>query len=339
MKTLVLAAVLAFPALSAAQVEVTTGESGPLVGDEVPDWARKLAIDPESPAARAYAEGRKKRLQHERELKRLRATHFRNIKLQAKRQEGIVKLHDYNDPSLDPLLIEIFEKEQLDVRCAILDMFADRKAEAGDTSLAWVAVFDDSEAVRSEAVTRLRRRQSEEGFLPEASRLVIYEGLRSGGQTAKAAAANLANWLGVVEAIPWMIGAQIGGSPVGGTPGTGRRGDLAWIAVGQQQAFVSDLTPVVGPNAVAFDPQLSVVTTGTLLRVTDAVVVEYHIDIHNALVDMTSRLSGTDTGPLGWHNTHWRDWYRDEFLPLWAAKEEARKAAAHRSAAPAAGPG
>jgi len=35
-------------------------------------------------------------------------------------------------------------------------------------------------------------------------------------------------------------------------------------------AFVSDLQPVVGNSAVAFDPTVSVITDGTFLRVIDA---------------------------------------------------------------------
>ncbi|MDI1290838.1 MAG: hypothetical protein PSX37_12925, partial [bacterium] len=211
MKTLAFAAMLCLTPLCLAQVEISTGDPMVMTGDDVPDWARKLAIDPESPEARAYAAGQKKRLEVERELKKIRMTHFRNVRATAKRQEGIIKLHDYNDPALDPVLIEIFAKEQADVRTAILDMFADRKSEEGDTSLAWVAVFDDSNEIRSEATGRLRKRMTEAGSLADSSRLVIYEGLRAGEKQSKAAAAELANLLGVVEAIPWMIATQVGG--------------------------------------------------------------------------------------------------------------------------------
>lgn len=345
MKTLALAAILCLSPLCFAQVEVSTGEPTTFAGDDVPDWARSLAIDPESPEAKAYAAGRKKRIETEQELKKIRMMHFRNVRAQAKRQEGIIKLHDYNDPALDPSLIEIFSREQPDVRTAILDMFADRQSEEGDTSLAWVAVFDDSAEIRAEATARLRKRMADDGSLADSSRLVIYEGLRGRDKQSKAAAAELANLLGVVEAIPWMIATQIGGNPVGGGggTGTGRKGDLAWIAVGTQQAFVSDLTPVVGPSAVAFDPQLSVVTSGTLLRVTDAVVVEYHYEIHNSLVGLSSRLSGTDTSPLGWNGSDWREWYTKTFLPEWTRKqEEAAKtetAVGEETPKPAGGPG
>jgi len=333
MKPLALAALLLFAPCLSAQVEVSTGEPSALSGDDIPEWARKLAIDPESEGARAYASAQKKRIDVERDLKKIRMMHFRNTKSQSKRQEGIVKLYDFTDPALDPSLIEIFAKEKPDVRTAILDMFADRRAESGDTSLAWVAVFDDEPEIRMAAADRLRRRMSEEGgSLTDAARLVVYEGLRSGNPKSKAAAADLANLLGIVEAIPWMIASQVSGAAVGGGAGTGRKGDLAWIAVGTQQAFVSDLTPVVGPFAVAFDPELSVVTSGTLLRINDAVVIEYHLDIHNALIDMSSRLSESDTRPLGWNLPAWRDWYAKDFLPMWAKKAEAEKQASEAAA-------
>ncbi len=334
MKSLAFAAALLISPLAFAQVEVTSGEPTALTGDQIPDWARRLAIDPESESARAYAASQKKRIEVERELKKIRMVYFRNTKAQSKRQEGIAKLHDFNDPSLDPSLLEIFAREEADVRSAILDLFANRREESGDTSLAWVAVFDDSSEMRGAATQRLGVRMKEsEGTLADSSRLVIYEGLRSGKSEAKAAAAQLANVLGVVEAIPWMIATQAGGRAAGGGTGGGRKGDLAWIAVGTQQAFVSDLTPVVGPSAVAFDPQLSVVTTGSLLRINDAVVIEYHLDIHNALVELTSRLSETNTAPLGWNLPGWREWYAKEFLPTWTAKVEHEKAASQAAAA------
>jgi hypothetical protein len=86
--------------------------------------------------------------------------------------------------------------------------------------------------------------------------------------------------------------------------------------VGTQETFVSDLTPVVGPSAVAFDPQLDVVTSGTVLRISDAVVYEYHYEIHNPLTRLTSRLTDTDTRPLGWDAEKWTRWYTKEFPGL-----------------------
>src|SRR5262249_9087404 len=138
-------------------------------------------------------------------------------------------------------------------------------------------------------------------------------GLRTGTDDELGVAAHLASGLGLVEAIPMLISAQLGGggTQVGSAGGDGDEHSLAWILVGTQQAFVSALQPVVGNSAVAFDPQVSVVTEGTILRVIDAVVVTYRYEVHNALVDLSSKAWGQSTYKLGWDNPAWRKWYKD----------------------------
>jgi hypothetical protein len=304
---------------------------------DIPDWAKKLAIDPESSAAKKYAQQQKVRVAAEKELKKIRATNFGQMRNESIRQEGILKLRKFDNPALFSSLIEIFGREQMDVRNALLDMFADSKAREGDTALTWVGVFDESPEVRASAIKRLKTRIKEEGEVPETTKLVCYEGIRSGRPAAMAAAAQLANNLDIIEAIPWLINGQVQGSPAGGGGPTydEHKGDLAWIMVGTQTAFVSDLTPVVGPSAVAFDPQLSVITEGVLLRVLDAVVVSYNVDLNNSLTDMTSRLWGQSTRSLGWNIPAWRDWYAKEFQPFIAEKQAAEAAAkADAAAAP-----
>ena len=69
-------------------------------------------------------------------------------------------------------------------------------------------------------------------------------------------------------------------------------GALADILVATQQAFVQDLQPVVGDSAVGFDPELGVVTSGTILRVMGAYVVTYRTEVHNSLVGLSSRAWG-----------------------------------------------
>jgi type II secretory pathway component GspD/PulD (secretin) len=44
-------------------------------------------------------------------------------------------------------------------------------------------------------------------------------------------------------------------------------GQQAYVAVGTTQAYISDLEPVTDDNAVAFDPEISTVTTGSVLEV------------------------------------------------------------------------
>lgn len=150
----------------------------------------------------------------------------------------------------------------------------------------------------------------------DAARIVIYEGLRRGKDSTKYRAANLAADLNLTELIPWLAASQASGRPQGAAVGgLGSTGALAYILVGTQQSFVSDLTPVVSENAVAFDPQLSTVTSGTVLRVIDAVVYTYHVDIHNALVRLANNASNKDMGYLGWDYGAWMRWYNNEYLP------------------------
>src|SRR6185295_1043739 len=258
-------------------------------------------------------------------LKKIRAHYFRVARPESVRQEGLAKLRDFNEPAIYPSLIEIFSTEAIDVRLAVLDLFRDQKTEEGDASLAWVGVFDKDRVIRGAAADRLlervqdERKEKKDG-LCDGTKLVMYQGLTRGNEVEKASAAKMASTLGIVEAIPWMIATQIQGQPAGGG-GTGERnGALAWILVGTQTSYVSDLTPVVGPNAVAFDPQLSVVNEGSIMRVLDAAVVTYHIDINNALIDLSSREWGQPTRQLGWNIPAWRQWYGNEFVPYLKAK-------------------
>jgi hypothetical protein len=298
--------------------------------DDAPEWIQKLAPDLQSPAMKRFQEQQKSRVEKERELKKIRAHYFRVARPESMRLEGIAKIRDYNEPALYPSLIEIFSTEAIDVRLAVLDLFRDQKSEEGDASLSWVGVFDKDAVIRGAATDRLLERVTEvkkdKHTLCDGAKLVMYQALTRGNETEKASAAKMASALGVLEAIPWMIATQVQGQAATGGGGGDRNGALAWIMIGTQQSFVSDLTPIVGPNAVAFDPQLSVVNEGAIMRVLDAAVITYHVDINNALIDLTSREWGQPTRPLGWNIPAWREWYAKDFLPHLKAKREAEKA-------------
>jgi hypothetical protein len=171
---------------------------------------------------------------------------------------------------------------------------------------------------------RLQRRIREDGVTATARiKSVIAEGLRTGTNDELGAAAQLASGLGLVEAIPMLISAQLGGTVAGQGGRDNNEHSLAWIEIGTQQAFISGLTPVVGNSAVGFDPQVSVVTDGVVLRVIDAVVITYLYDVHNSLVDLSSKAWGRPTDKLGFDIPAWRKWYTEEFLPDQAKKAEA----------------
>jgi hypothetical protein len=293
------------------RVTPTTSGGGGIGAVRVSDPGRP------DPMAEAYAQHQKRRVGIERELKKLRFAYFRSARNTELRQAGIARLREYNDPAAFTGLLEIFRDEGPDVRNAILDQLADCASDEGDATLAWTAAFDHEKAIRDGALERLRERVAATGTVSRRVQSVVSEGLRRSNETQIASAAIMADVLNLYEAIPMLISAQLGGT------GTAARdedtGALAYILVGQQQAFVEDLTPVVGDSAVAFDPTLGVVTEGVFLRVIDAYVVTYRSDVHNALTRLSSRGWGRDTGPLGWDQREWRRWYAEEFLPHRAA--------------------
>lgn len=285
--------------------------------DTPPTWLRTLAESPDSPAMRAYAKQRKEQMVVEKQLKKLRYDHFRARAGTEIRQEGIAKLQDFKDPKFFQPLVELFGDESPDASGAVLDIFREARSHEGDACISWLAIYGKSDSTRALARERLAARRDELGKLPHATNMVVYSGLRSGKERVRSAAANVADAFDLIAAIPWMISSQVSGGGAGvGSADRGNDGDLAWIAVGTQQAFVSDLTPVVGPFAVAYDPQLDVVTSGTVLRINDAIVYEYHYEIHVPLSRMAARLTDTDTRALGWDAKKWNDWFDHDFIPL-----------------------
>lgn len=285
-------------------------------------------VDPDSPAGKAYAAAQKKRLAVEKELKTIRAKHFKTMKNVEIRQAGIGKLKSYTDPATFPLLLEIFAFEDHDVREAILDHLTDQETDEADAVIAWGAVHDEDKWFREEAGKRVVERSKKAG-ISNRVKSAIAAGLQSKDKKATTAAANLAAPLKLYEAIPMLINAQVQGGNGGGGGGGDGDGDgaLAWILIGTQIAFVSDLQPVVGDSAVGFDPTLSVVTDGVVMRIDGAVVTTYLTEVHQALVDLsTEGWGGRTTAGLGWDQRKWHKWYTDEFKPF-RAKLEAESAA------------
>jgi hypothetical protein len=146
---------------------------------------------------------------------------------------------------------------------------------------------------------------------------IISNGMLQSSDEVAGAAAQLAENLNLVEAIPQMINLQVQ-TPGGNSVALGERGGgaLAFIQVGTQQAFVSDLTPVVGDSAVAFDPTISVLTEGTVLRIDDAVVTTYRTIIHYPLTRLANaNWDGRSTASMKFDNKKWSEWFTKEFMP------------------------
>lgn len=286
--------------------------------------AQETPVPEPTPGERAQMR-EQERLDAEREMKKIRARYFRSMRNVEVRQIGIRKLREFTDPRLFPAMLEIFKREKQDVRGAILDHLADQQTDEGDTTLAWAAIFDEDEWFRQQAAERLKKRIAASGEASWRVRTVVAQGLKRKDEKVVAAAAQLAHTLKLVEAIPMLINAQISGGGGGGSEiRESRDGALGWILIGQQQAFVADLEPVVADNAVAFDPELAVVTSGTFVRVIDAVAVTYRVDVHNALVGLSSEAWGRSTAHLGWDNAQWREWYTREFLPEYQTRRKLR---------------
>lgn len=278
------------------------------------------APEVDSEQAREYAAQQKTRHEKEKELRKLRATYFRTRNPEI-RQAGIAKLRQYNDPALFPSLLEIFERDENDVRQAIVDHLAELGTDEADATLAWTAVFDENREIRELATKALERRATQTGRNSSRVQSVVAVGLRSGRERVIASAAELANVLKMYEAIPALISAQLSGSSAGVNTGGGDT-SIAWILVGKQMAFVSDLTPVVGDSAVAFDPTLDVVTEGVYVRVIDAVVITYRASVHQSLLGLASAgFGGRSLTHLGYDIPAWREWYAKEFLPYRASLE------------------
>lgn len=249
------------------------------------------------------------------ELKRIRHRYFRNPRAHDLREAGFEKLKEYNDPAIFESMIEIFSRSGDDVVEFIIDHLASLETPEALATVAWTAVFDKHPRRRSMATDSLAETLDGKDA-PHTVKSVVADGLRRSHDPHVANAAGLAATLKMADAIPAMIASQVVGRGTGSNGGS-----LAYIIVGQQQAFVSDLEPVVGNSAVAFDPTLSVVTEGVVLRVMESVVVTYRVEVHNALVRLTSELGGRDTSYLGWDVPKWRQWYAKEFLPEYAGRK------------------
>jgi hypothetical protein len=255
----------------------------------------------------------------ERAVRRIDATFFRRARSERMHEQGWAELRAYaRDERVYPLLLELFEDRPLTLRTGLLEFFIAEAPADADVLLAWEAVFDEDAEYRGYASAKLIERVGEAE--PEHRvQAVIAAGLRSATDREAVSASELVRAFNLLRAVPMLAQAQA--RPRGSSGGDTRRGAIAQIVVGTQQAFVQDLTPVVATGAVGFQPTIGVATNGTVLRVMDAVVWEFRTEIHRVLVDMTTAASGSATGHLGYDAGAWMDWYRRELEPTLAGKD------------------
>jgi hypothetical protein len=250
--------------------------------------------------------------EYRQQIRKIRHEHFGKIKVQAIRQDGIEKLREFTDPAAFIPMIDELRRENDDVRMAVLDHLRSQ-GDQGQASLAHVAIYDKDAAIRGAALARLSKPASGPVLqvLDGALRSTVHETANNAGTVAGA--------IDALETIPLLIFSQVTNDEVE------EEGDLAWILIGTQTAFVSDLEPVVGDSSGAFAPIVSVITSGVILRVVDAVAIIYRTEIHNSLVAMTTDDWGQSTADLGWDPKVWWKWYNTEYLPF--KNEQARLAA------------
>lgn len=320
----------------AAPVAIAGPENGapPANGSPAPEWMKNLVPPPDSPEAKAHAAAQRTRVQIEKDLKKVRAKYFRSTRNTETRQLGILEIRKHTDPAVFPLLLSTFEGEGSDAEDAVFDHLRDLKIDEADATLAWASIHGQSPDYRQRATRRLLVRTGELGEISYRVKSAVALGLREQANQPLTAAAQLASTLGLYEAIPMLIQAQVGtsGGSGGGNTAAGN-GALAYIIVGRQEAFIANVTPVVGDSAVAFDPQLAVVTEGVVMRVIDAVVITYRVEVHAALVALSTKgFGGQSTAKLGYDQRAWRTWYANEFVPYCRKMEQAAKDAATSTA-------
>lgn len=277
----------------------------PARGAVPPMYDEAATSDVKTLALRAEARG------YAKQLKAIAHRCFGSQRSAKVRANGLAELREFTDPAALRVMVEVLRGEGPDVQAVILEQLA-RLGDDGQPALARYAILQEDVRFRDEAIARIARPPIDD-VLRE-----VDEGLRASQHSVVNAAGFLAGQLNALGAIPLLIFAQAAEDRVNQT------GDLAWIAIGTQISYVANVIPVVGGNAGAFQPVLGVVNQGTLLRVMDAVAITYRIDVHNALVAMTSADSGQSTASLGYNMKAWWTWFNETYVPL---KREQAKAA------------
>ncbi|MBM4113833.1 MAG: hypothetical protein FJ253_10790 [Phycisphaerae bacterium] len=237
-----------------------------------------------------------------RQLQQLADRYFRTAR-DEERARGIAALRTFTDPASFRPMLETMEREQPDVKLAMLDHFSEQ-GEAGQAAIALAAIRDRDKAFRHQATTRLRR--------PVADSVVrvVDDSLRDTKHEVVNNAGLLAGNLNILSAIPPMIFAQVADDQVQG------QGDLAWIAIGTTKTYVANVVPIVGDNSGAFAPVIGAIYEGVLLRVQDAVAYSYRTDLHEQLVAMTTADFGESTEHLGYDMREWWVWFNTRYVPF-----------------------
>ena len=162
-----------------AIVSQARGAPGETLMPEAPAWVRRFVPDPGSPESHRFAESQRTRLAAERELKKIRAKHFRATKNVEIRQVGFGRIRSFVDPSIFPSLLTIFDTEDRDVRSVVFDHLADQRTDEGDSTLAWEAVFGPDDWGRQVASHRIQARVRQAGNISDRIHTILNDSQRS----------------------------------------------------------------------------------------------------------------------------------------------------------------
>ena len=239
------------------------------------------------------------------DLRQIKRRYFGSVRDEAIRTSGHRRLREFVDPSAFQPMIEVLQDEAPDVQVALLEHFATLEGP-GQAAITWAAVHATNLDFQARALDHLTAPAGPESLA------VLDRALRSDHHGVANNAGLVAGSLHAIETIPLLIFGQTAPGP---GAGEGEQGDIAWIAIQQQQAYVQNLVPVVGDNSGAFQPVIGVVTEGLVLRVMDAVAIIYRTYVHESLVNMTSYEWGRSTEHLGYDREAWWAWYNQEFVP------------------------
>ncbi len=208
----------------------------------------------------------------------------------------------------------------LDVNEAFFDALL-QGGSVGLEFLTTIAIEDDDPLKRLESRTRLPKSAT-----PEMAAL-ISKHLNADKESWVNRAAMVASATNAAQLIPQLIDAQ---SAEGTTTGTGGNG--CWIVFGRQTSYIAGLVPVAGDNSGAFQPIPGIIYEGSLLQITDSVVLIYRTEVYTALVTLVQANTGASVASLGNNKELWRDWYRDQYPALAAAWQSERAKTDHADA-------
>ena len=193
----------------------------------------------------------------------------------------------------------------LDTNEAFFDALLQGGSE-GRVFLTTIAIEDDDPLKRMEARNRLPK------DAPSDVVQVVSDHLNATKESWVNRAAMVASATNAAQLIPQLIDAQ---SAEGTTTGSGGNG--CWIVFGRQTSYIAGLVPVAGDNTGAFQPIPGIIYEGSLLQITDAVVLIYRTEVYTALVTLAQSSTGATTlANLGNNKALWHDWYRDEYPTL-----------------------